>query len=168
MRVGGPSGIELGESTIRPGSYVFARPAFPVMPTVSIAAAGPLTSASAIAVAVLSAGLTAAIAAASAPRALYVVPALLACASAALFAMRKWLLPPIAERAAERRLLQLAAIRHGEFSLPDAALVLNTSLEQADATLTSLARKGHVELRVDESKGAVRYRFRDVGSHHAR
>ena len=56
----------------------------------------------------------------------------------------------------------MAMAEGGELTAPLVAHRLQTSLDNADAMLMDLARRGHAEIHNDEASGAVVYRFPDI------
>jgi hypothetical protein len=96
---------------------------------------------------------------------LYVLPAVF---SLLPFGGAAWLLkrgvkPPEAlSPAREQQLLELAMRTGGALTVTATAHNLRIPLEEAEAALMDLARKGHVEIDNDEDTGAVIYVFPEI------
>lgn len=80
-------------------------------------------------------------------------------------AIRRYLVPTAVARATEVALLRAADARHGSLTAPEAAMALSCSVDDAEAALESLSKRGYADAEVDQSNGILRYKFRGIRSY---
>lgn len=176
MRVGGPNGIEIDDGGVRAGGLAVrssgrALPSAPVapsqasplvpfaMPAHGVTIARIAAQAGAGVMALGSFAVVGLVFALGAPLGLLALPATGVVGALALGVFGRRLARRVSAANAEQTLLEAASRSGGSLTVAQAALALGTPLASADATLTALAHAGHVAVDLDESTGALRYRF---------
>jgi hypothetical protein len=185
LSVGGPNGIQIDGGNVRAGGspmlgqgqgapLLAPQPPLPIVsgdlaaaPALLVRHSGVVAATASVGAVLVFVGAAVMISALQLPWVLLVAPGalstvLVAAGLAVVLRARKRVTTGGIDPEVERRILDVAVACRGRVTVTAAARALSMPMAEADATLSALARTGHVSVENDPTSGVVVYVFPDI------